>query len=297
MSNINKKELSDIFNKLKENRNEGFNELYSKYNKVIYGVAFSILKNKENSEDVVQTVFTKIFQMKKENLPSSNEASWLYTLTKNESINFILKHKNHISVETLEELPAEDKDFEDIINKDTYNKIIKRLGEKEREIVSLKIISGMTFKDISKLLKMPIGTVQWKYYTSIHTLKILIGNISLVLIGAILFTANRMYQKNLLTQNADLGSSGIEQGTLGTNEESDTDSINEGISNSIENGQNEQILNEIQENIIKEENYETIENINVGIIAVICVCVIISIAVFIKLIKSKITKNKTSYKD
>ena len=36
----------------------------------------------------------------------------------------------------------------------------------------------MTFKDISKLLKMPIGTVQWKYYTSIHTLKILIGNIS-----------------------------------------------------------------------------------------------------------------------
>ena len=297
MSNINKKELSDIFNKLKENRNEGFNELYSKYNKVIYGVAFSILKNKENSEDVVQTVFTKIFQMKKENLPSSNEASWLYTLTKNESINFILKHKNHISVETLEELPAEDKDFEDIINKDTYNKIIKRLGEKEREIVSLKIISGMTFKDISKLLKMPIGTVQWKYYTSIHTLKILIGNISLVLIGAILFTANRLYQKNMLMPNADLGSSGIEQGTLGTNEESDTDSINEGISNSIENGQNEQILNEIQENIIKEENYETIENINVGIIAVICVCVIISIAVFIKLIKSKITKNKTSYKD
>lgn len=292
MSNINKKELSDIFNKLKENRNEGFNELYSKYNKVIYGVAFSILKNKENSEDVVQTVFTKIFQMKKENLPSSNEASWLYTLTKNESINFILKHKNHISVETLEELPAEDKDFEDIINKDTYNKIIKRLGEKEREIVSLKIISGMTFKDISKLLKMPIGTVQWKYYTSIHTLKILIGNISLVLIGAILFTANRLYQKNMLMPNADLGSSGIEQGTLGTNEESDTDSINEGISNSIENGQNEQILNEIQENIIKEENYETIENINVGIIAVICVCVIISIVVFIKLIKSKITKNK-----
>ena len=227
-------------------------------------------------------------------------------------------------------MPAEDKDFEDIINKDTYNKIIKRLGEKEREIVSLKIISGMTFKDISKLLKMPIGTVQWKYYTSIHTLKILIGNISLVLIGAILFTANRLYQKNMLMPNADLGSSGIEQGTLGTNDETqntseaesnitdsvldsevintettngtstekpETDSIEEDISNSIENGQNEQILNEIQENIIKEENYETIENINVGIIAVICVCVIISIAVFIKLIKSKITKNKTSYKD
>lgn len=328
MSNINKKELSDIFNKLKENRNEGFNELYSKYNKVIYGVAFSILKNKENSEDVVQTVFTKIFQMKKENLPSSNEASWLYTLTKNESINFILKHKNHISVETLEELPAEDKDFEDIINKDTYNKIIKRLGEKEREIVSLKIISGMTFKDISKLLKMPIGTVQWKYYTSIHTLKILIGNISLALIGAILFTANRLYQKNMLMPNADLGSSVIEQGTLGTNDETQntsnsesnitdsvldsevinseitsgtsnqepgTDSIenenNSNISNSITNGQEEQIFNETQENIIKEENYETIENINIGIIAVICICTIILIAVGIKIVKSKIRKN------
>ena len=328
MSNINKKELSNIFNKLKENRNEGFNELYSKYNKVVYGIAFSILKNKENSEDIVQIVFTKIYQIKEENLPNSNEASWLYTLTKNESINFILKNKNYIRVETLEELPTEDRNFEDIIDKDTYNKIIKRLNETEREIVSLKIISRMTFKDISKLLKMPIGTVQWKYYTSIHTLKILIGNISLVLIGVVLLTANKLYHKKFNTPNLDSDSSTIEQGTLGisdktenkietesnvsdsvlnsevinseitngqTIEKPDIDSIenenNSSISNSITVGQEEQISNEIQENIIRED-YKTINNINVGIISVVCVCVVISILIGIKIIKRKIRKNK-----
>ena len=152
---IDEKELNELFKEIKNNNKMAFEKLYSRYNKLVYGIAFSILKNKQDAEDMVQNVFTKIYSIDKNKLPSSNEASWLYTLTKNESINFILKNKNYIRVETLEELPTEDRNFEDIIDKDTYNKIIKRLNETEREIVSLKIISRMTFKDISKLLKMP----------------------------------------------------------------------------------------------------------------------------------------------
>lgn len=82
MKKINKEELHRIFRGIKNNNELEFTKLYNKCKSLVYGVAFSILKNKEDSEELVQIVFMKIFKLEKEKLPKENEASWLYTLTK-----------------------------------------------------------------------------------------------------------------------------------------------------------------------------------------------------------------------
>ena len=46
MKKINEEELKEIFKKIKNNESDGIDLLYEKYNKLVYGVAFSILKNK-----------------------------------------------------------------------------------------------------------------------------------------------------------------------------------------------------------------------------------------------------------
>ncbi len=87
MKSINKQELHNIFKGIANKEENEFNKLYEKYNKLVYRISFSILKNKENSEDITQTVFTKIWNMNTNNLPTNSEASWLYTITKNETLN------------------------------------------------------------------------------------------------------------------------------------------------------------------------------------------------------------------
>lgn len=156
MKKINKNELHQIFTNLRNNKEKSFNELYEKYNKLIYAIAFAILKNKENSEDIVQIVFTKIYGLEVEKLPTSNEASWLYTLTKNEALNYIRKQKNEVNLEEIENIPYDDNEIQEIIDRDAYNRIIKKLSPQEKEIVNLKILGDMKFKDIAKLLDMPI---------------------------------------------------------------------------------------------------------------------------------------------
>ena len=64
---INKQELHDIFLKLRAGDTSQFELLYKNYKLLVYKIAFSILKNKETSEDVTQTVFTKIYSLKKKN--------------------------------------------------------------------------------------------------------------------------------------------------------------------------------------------------------------------------------------
>ena len=53
MKSINKQGLHKLFAELKTNKQEDvFNELYNKCGNLVYKIEFSILKNKENSEDI-----------------------------------------------------------------------------------------------------------------------------------------------------------------------------------------------------------------------------------------------------
>ena len=85
---IDVKELEKIFDDIKQNKKQGIEELYNKYKGIVYGIAFTISKNKEDSEDIMQIIFAKIYEMEDFKLPTNNCASWLYSITKNETINF-----------------------------------------------------------------------------------------------------------------------------------------------------------------------------------------------------------------
>lgn len=189
MTKINEKELSKLFTEIKANNTIAFEKLYNIYNKLVYSIAFSIAKNKQDAEDIVQIVFTKIYSIDKGKLPYKNEASWLYSITKNETINFLRKRNNNISLDAIYEIEDNDNKITKIIDKDSYNKLISVLSDKEKEIISLKIISNLSFDEIGKILKTPTGTIKWRYYKSIHTLQILLSNLGMFIATAILSIA------------------------------------------------------------------------------------------------------------
>ena len=182
MRDKEKEELKRIFYELKTKNKQAIEELYKKYNKVIYGIAFSILKNREDSEDIVQIFFSKLYSLEENKLPSNNESSWIYTTTKNEVINFLKKKRDNIDYDSLYEIEDANNDLNKIIDRDNYNRLISKLNDKEKEIISLKILSNLSFVEISKLLNIPTGTVKWKYYKSINTLKLLLSNLSMFIV-------------------------------------------------------------------------------------------------------------------
>ena len=158
MREINKQELHSIFQGIANKSEKEFNQFYEKYHLLVYRIAFSILKNKEDSEDIKQKVFLKIWKMEKEKLPTSNEASWLYTITKNEALNYLRSKKQEIDIDDVYYMIDENQELDQIIDKESYHKMIAKLNQQEQEIVCLKILSKLSFKEIAQVLHMPIGT-------------------------------------------------------------------------------------------------------------------------------------------
>lgn len=182
---INVKELKNLFAKIKNNNNTAFEELYSKYSKLIYKIAYSILKNKSDAEDVMQLVFEKIYSMDKKNLPTKNETSWIYSVTKNETLNYFKSNRNNINLDDIYEIEDNNQEISKIIDQENYNRLISKLNDNEKEIISLKIISNFSFEEIGKILNMPTGTVKWRYYKAINTLKLLLSNLTMFIISFI----------------------------------------------------------------------------------------------------------------
>ena len=181
MNKIDEKEIREIITEIK-NDNIGIERLYKKYSKLIYGIVFCILKNKEDSEDVLHIIFEKLCVLDKEKWPVKNEFSWLYSIAKNETVTYLRKKKNYVNIEDIYDVQDDCDDIQEFIEHDKFKNMISKLNDEEREIVSLKILSGFSFENISKLLNKPTGTIKWKYYKSIHTLKILLGNLGMFIL-------------------------------------------------------------------------------------------------------------------
>lgn len=284
MKKISKEELHSIFIEMKNNNELAFNNLYEKYSKLVYAISFSILKNRENSEDIVQKVFTKLWRIEKDKLPTNNEASWLYSMTKNETLNFLRNQKEEHDIDEIYYIVNEDKELNEIIEKDTYNRIISRLNKEEQEIISLKILSNLSFKEISQILNKPIGTVQWKYYKSLHTLKILLSSLSMYIVTMLAFITQKTKSKNVTEPERE--NITIQEDSTEKREESTIKKEENNPENSKTESSDINIDTELT--TVVEQKYNTnLNSLDIGLLSISSIFLVITIIFLIFFIKSQ----------
>ncbi|MCI8617482.1 MAG: sigma-70 family RNA polymerase sigma factor [Clostridia bacterium] len=299
MNKIDEKELKKLFTELKSSNNRiAFETLYTKYNKLVYRIAFTILKNKEDSEDIMQAVFSKIYTLSKDKLPIDNIPTWIYSVTKNESISLFRKKKNTVDIDSVYEIADTDNEINNIIDQDNYNRLISRLNNKEKEIVSLKVLTNLSFDEIAKLLNEPAGTVKWRYYKSIHTIKLLLGNLSMFIITFIiglktLFSKKRsnianqqMAKDEVIEENEEI-TQDEEKKSLGTESQ---ESLKDELSNKTEE-------NTKQETVIQEQpQTDVINYYGIGFLGISVIFFILTITFTIFFTKYQLKRKKKTSK-
>ena len=295
MEKINVRELKELFIEIKYGNKIAFEKLYNNYNKLIYSIAYSILKNKQDAEDVVQIVFEKLYLIDKEKLPNRNESSWLYSITKNETINYLKRNKNNIDLDSIYNIEDENNEINKIIDQDNYNRLISKLNNKEKEIISLKIISNLSFEEIGKLLKEPTGTIKWRYYKAVNTLKILLSNLGMFIITFVIGIKTLFNKKasDKVEQDKITGNNTTKQTGENTNVETKKgqENLKDEVKSDVSESQDKETRNEI--NIVSQPtNTEIINNSGVCILSISFIFLIITIIFSIILAKYQLKLRK-----
>lgn len=163
--------IKEIISLIKSRNSLGFDLLYKHYFRFMFSVAYSVLNNEEDCYDVIQTLMLRLLKLDESLFPTDHELSWLRTVIKNEALMKLRKEKQTVPLDDEIEIPVQDKRIEDFVDMEQFKALIAPLNERQRKVVTMKILGDMTHKEISKVLSVPIGTVQWLYNTSIKELR------------------------------------------------------------------------------------------------------------------------------
>ncbi|RKL65885.1 RNA polymerase [Salipaludibacillus neizhouensis] len=159
-----------LVKKAQKGNDKAFLKLFQQYEEDIYRMAYVYVKNKDDALDVVQEVayqsFKKINTLKK----PEYFKTWLMKITMNCARNVVRKNKKvvHLKSEYEEFIGTEN---EDIPLSITLQDLIEALEEDEKSIVLLRFYHNHTFKEISEVLEIPLGTAKSVLYRALDKLR------------------------------------------------------------------------------------------------------------------------------
>ncbi len=156
----------ELISLIRERNQKAFAYLYDNYSQALFAVVDSIIHNQEESEDVLQNTFLKIWN----NFDSYDSSkgrlyTWMLNIARNLAIDSTRsKHekiKNKIQEATDFVYHKNNLYTEDTLHETIgLKKMVDNLKENQREIIDLSYYQGYTQEEISKKLNIPLGTVK-----------------------------------------------------------------------------------------------------------------------------------------
>lgn len=142
--------------------------LYDRYAKLVFGLAFKILENSEEAEDVTQDVFLTLWRRNTYDPARGSLSSFLTTMTRSRAIDklrargsrlrFLQRWQGVVRTEASAATPLEHASLGE--RSQLVRGALAQLPESERRILEIAYYEGLSQSEIAKRLNIPLGTVK-----------------------------------------------------------------------------------------------------------------------------------------
>lgn len=163
-------ELVALFKANERNAERVFAELLQKYTEPLYYQIRKILRNHEETNDVLQNVWIKVWKNLGDFKEESSLFTWLYRIARNESINHIQKEKRHQSVDASDsfiEVAAGHHVLDNFSEEEVEQQLmnaINTLPEKQALVFKLKFFDDLKYSEMSAILNTSEGALKASYH-------------------------------------------------------------------------------------------------------------------------------------
>ncbi len=173
-------EDSEILEKFAQEstRHEAFNLLLKKYQQKIYWHIRRLVIDHDDTDDLVQEVFIKVWKSLANFRSDSQLYTWLYRIATNESITFLnrKKQKNNISLDEtagyeLAETLADSVYFDGDKAQMKLQKALLLLPEKQRLVFNMKYFDDLKYEEISEILGTTVGGLKASFHIAVKKIE------------------------------------------------------------------------------------------------------------------------------
>jgi RNA polymerase sigma-70 factor (ECF subfamily) len=156
---------------------DAFRVLVHKHMKEAYDVAYSIVGNHDDADDIAQESFVKIHRSLARFRGESEFATWLFRIVKNGALNRLKQRKRKEKREV--ELAVADREMVSfnvgVANAEDPREHVERalheLPTLQRAVVMLRHINGLSTRQVSKILECSEGTVKTHLHRGLKSMR------------------------------------------------------------------------------------------------------------------------------
>lgn len=160
-----------VIKMIKKGNPLAYKEIGIRYRNKLFAYIYHLVGNKDETEDILQNVFLKVYRNIKSFDTKRKFSSWIYRIAHNEAVNY-LKRKSRkkfmsledvVSLKDKKELRDEEESPADAwIKKELQNEVNKALGgisAKYKEVLLLRYFLDKSYEEISGIIGKPVNTV------------------------------------------------------------------------------------------------------------------------------------------
>ena len=194
MSNLSESpswDESRLVSLLKQGREDAYRLLIQKYQKMVFRIAYGITFHQEESLDITQEVFLKVYQNIHRFEQKSKLSTWLHRITVNAGLNWKRRWKRrllwrHHSFEEVFQQDSHEPESDEEGPEDRYLKkefsrkiqdVLLKLPEDARTVFVLKEMEGLSYEEIAETLNIKRGTVSSRLFYARKRLKDLLEDV------------------------------------------------------------------------------------------------------------------------
>ncbi len=159
-------------------QNEAFQKLLLEYQRPLYNHIRNIVLNHDDTDDVLQNTFVKVFQNLKNFKGESKLFSWMYRIATNEAITFINKKAKQngttsefLQAKIVENLEA-DSHFDGDAIQIKLQKAIVNLPEKQQLVFKMRYFEEIKYEEMSTVLGTSVGALKASYHHAVKKIEI-----------------------------------------------------------------------------------------------------------------------------
>jgi len=161
---------TELFQQIAQGDERAFAALYDRFSAPLFSLAYKILNDEKESEEVLQDVFLKLWDMPREfDAARGKPFSWMATLTRNRSIDRLRARQTRQRItetatpELAENLNAGGDASDEFWREEKAAAIrstLQNLPEEQRQALEMVYFGGMTHQEVSEKTREPLGTVK-----------------------------------------------------------------------------------------------------------------------------------------
>ncbi|MFD0990062.1 RNA polymerase sigma factor [Mariniflexile jejuense] len=163
---------------LKKGDKDAFKIIFDTYYKRLFAFALQYTEDKFAAEEIVEETLLKLWQKRTKLEKVENLKSYLYTMVRNASIDYLKKEKKFVRLDAKKHNSISTKE-QYIIEEETHAilfQALETLPEKCRKVFELSCLDGAKYKDIAEDLQISINTVKSQRARAIELLKSYLKN-------------------------------------------------------------------------------------------------------------------------